>query len=37
MKKGYMPVDYEATPKPFVTGKFENTIIFVQIFLKSCG
>ena len=36
-EKGYIPVDYEATPKPFVPGKFENTIIFVKIFLKSCG
>ena len=36
-EKEYRPDDYKATPKPFNAGKFKKTIIFVKIFLKSCG
>lgn len=33
-EKGYTSEDHEATLKPFISDKFENTIIFVRYFFK---
>lgn len=33
----YRTENYEATSKPFISGKFEITVIFIKILLRSCG